>query len=482
MSTNAQAKHGLKWSMIYQVFNQVFTFGVGIVLARLILPKEYGLLGMVNVFVGFAISFQRFGISHALISKKQSTNDDYSTAFWFSVFLGTTIGALIFCLAKPIATFYNEPVLIKITKIVALSFIINALSSIHLTIIREQIKFKLKAIIDIIVRIIKASFTIVLAYYGHGVWALVWGNILGFSLTTIGYWMCINWHPSFKFSKHSFKYLLRFGGAVAGDNTLNYWSKNAINLLIGKTFGSTGLGLYERASQLMLLPITQIAQSIRPVLLPALVKLNDDKEIQKAYLKLTNYVTFLSFPLMFCLSAVASPLVLGLYGSNWHGVIPLLQVLAFRGAMISFGTYSGELFLVKQKPGKAFRIKIVMETSQFLFIVLAFLYGNIITVALFYTIYAIVFGWITIYFAVALIKLKVKSLLNTLKFNFINASVCAGILLLVQKIQALNNLAPLYSLFVLFCIGIVTYSILTFLFNKPMYMVVVKSIKARSIQ
>ena len=258
MSLKQKTISGLSWSFIERIVSQGSKFIVGIILARLLLPKEFGLIGMLVIFTDLANAFIDSGFSQALIRKINCSDKDYSTVFYFNLAVGVVIYFILFFNAGFIAAFFNEPQLIKILRILGLSIIINSFGLIQSTILIKEINFKLQSKITLISATGSGLISIILAIMGFGVWALVWRFILLNFITTILLWIWNKWQPKILFSLSSFREMFTFGSKLLVSGLLDTLYNNIYYVVIGKFFSAAELGFYTRANSFSTLPSSNL--------------------------------------------------------------------------------------------------------------------------------------------------------------------------------------------------------------------------------
>jgi len=460
-------KKGIAWSSIGQIGTQVVSFGFGIILARLLLPSEFGLLAMVMVFTGLAEIFKDLGFGAAIIQKKDISDEDLSTSFWLNIIVGVILFFIFYFTSDLIAKFYDNPIIAAITKIVAINFIISAISATHQSLVIRDLNFKLRAAFDLGSLLVSSIIGVYFAINGYGVWSLVVSLITRNILLTICYWLYVTWKPKIIFNKNSFSNLSKFGSVATLNSFLGYLSKNTDNLIIGKLLGDYSLGLYSRAYGLMLLPIRNISGGFKTAMFPILSKIQDDKiEVKRLYLKSTKLIAFISFPLMFGLSALSEPFVLFLYGDNWINMIPILKLLSLLGAISSLMTFNGTIFYSMGKP--VIETKIYLVTTPIL--IAAFIAGiktgGLIGVAVALIIVELGFVYYKVSFMKALIELRFFEFINNIKIIFFNTIIMYVILETINYLEILKDMNNFIQLIILLFVGTLLYGFLSILNSK----------------
>ena len=320
------------WTTIQKFSKMGIQFISGIVLARLLTPFDYGCIGMLAVFIALSDSFIDGGFGAALIQKKRPTQEDYSTVFHWNLFLATAFYTVLFFAAPAISRFYKIPLLCDVLRVQGVILFIYAFNLIQRNQLRKQLKFKIIAETRIATSVIALIVTIVMAYMGFGVWALVSQYLIGATIPTIVFWIYTKWRPSWVFSWQSFKELFGFGFYMFLTHLLNSLSRQIQNLLIGKFYSPETLGYYSKAQSTEKLASHTISGVMTSVTYPLYVEVQDDMPAMQNMIKrLTTTIAYITFPLLVILLLVARPLFIILYSDRWVESIPYFQVLCIAG-------------------------------------------------------------------------------------------------------------------------------------------------------
>lgn len=323
-----KAKKGLYWSAASNFANQGMRFVFGLILARLLSPDAYGVIGMLTVFLCIVQVFIDCGFSQALIAKQDRTQTDFSTEFFFNIGIGLIGYCLLFISAPFIAEFYNMPLLTSVLRVVGLGVIINSLCVVQSAQFAIRLDFKTPAKLAVITNIFSGVVGIFLAYCGYGVWALVFQQIAGNFLNGILLWILAGWRPTLEFSRDSFRYLWSYGSKILASSLIQQVYDNLYPLVIGKFFSARQLGLYSRAQGFATLPSSNISGILGNVSFPILSKINNDSlRLMRIYRQMIETAAFIIFPLMLGLFAIADPLVKVLLNQQWYDCIIILQLL-----------------------------------------------------------------------------------------------------------------------------------------------------------
>ena len=329
-SIKQKATTGVLWNAIEKFSVLAGQFMIGIVLARILMPKDFGLIGMLSIFIVVSQSFVDSGMGLALVQKKDRTELDFSTVFVFNFLISTLFYFILFFAAPFIADFYEMPQLVGISRILTLNLIINSLAIVQRTRLVININFKTLAKINVISVVIAGSCGIICANLGYGVWSLVVQNLVLATVSVVLYWSLSKWKPSLKFSKKSFNDLFGFGSKLLLASIYGKILQNLYDLAIGKKFSAADLGYYNRSKSFVELSSGSITRILHQVTYPVLCSLADDKErMVAAYIRMIKMAGFMIFPVMTLLSLLADPLIRFVLTDKWAMAIPLLQWMCF---------------------------------------------------------------------------------------------------------------------------------------------------------
>ncbi|MBQ5718961.1 MAG: lipopolysaccharide biosynthesis protein, partial [Alistipes sp.] len=320
------------WSGVQRFGTMGIAFISNIVLARLLSPDDYGCIGMLAIFITVSNTFVDGGFGSALIQKKEPTQRDYSTIFWWNLFLSIVIYGILYLGAPFISQFYRIPLLSHVLRVQGVILIINALNIIQSNQLRKRLNFRKLAVVNIVSQLVGVCVAIVTAWHGWGVWALVAQQIVASSMTSILLWTLNRWLPDLVFSKESFKQLFGFGSFILCSNLINTFCNNVQGLLIGRFFTSATMGYYTQARKLEEVASHSFSTVVDQVSYPILSKFqSDNAAMQSVLYKLTTALAYVTFPLMLVLILVAEPLITLLYGDKWLPCVPYFQILCVAG-------------------------------------------------------------------------------------------------------------------------------------------------------
>lgn len=367
---------GLTWSFIDNFAQKGLTFVIGIILARLLSPSEFGLIGMITIFIAVSESFINSGFGAALIRKQNCTDVDFSTVFYFNLAVGVLFYWILFFSAPAISRFFNEPQLTNLVKVLAIVLIIDSLTIIQRTILTKRIDFKLQTKISVAASIVSGAVGITLAFSGFGVWSLAVKQITQRAVNSGLLWLWNRWRPLLVFSRTSFNELFSFGYKLLISGLIDTLYRNIYLLIIGKYFSAQELGYYTQALQFQSLPSQNITNIIGRVSYPVLSQMQDDKAaLKRNYQKLIKSVMFITFVLMMGMAAVAEPMVITLIGEQWRPCIIYLQLLCFVGMMYPLHALNLNMLNVQGRSDLFLKLEIIKKFLAIPVIVIGVMFG-----------------------------------------------------------------------------------------------------------
>ncbi len=321
---------GLIWRYAERCGAEIIQFVVSIVLARMLAPSDYGVIGLITVFIAIANVFATSGMGQALVQRRNPDNTDYSTVFYYSLVFSVILYAILFFIAPYIADFYDESILIPVIRILGTTVIIGAINSVQTAYVQKTMQFRRFFYSTLIGTLISAVVGIYMAYVGYGLWALVGQQISNRVINTIVLWVTVGWRPKWTFSFKRMKEMFSYGWKILCASLLDTVYNNIYSLIIGKVYSTSDLGYYNRGKQFPMLIIQNINASIDSVLFPVLSEAQDQKSRLKAMMRRSIVTsTFLIFPAMAGLAAIAKPLTLLLLTEKWLPAVPFICFCCF---------------------------------------------------------------------------------------------------------------------------------------------------------
>ena len=353
---------GTVWSTIERFSVQGISFIVMILMARVLTPDDYGLVGMLAIFIAISQSLVDSGFSQALIRKQDRTEVDNSTVFFFNIVVGILLYLILFFSAPLIARFYGQPILTPLTRVIGLSVFLNSLVVVQRALLTIEIDFKTQAKASLTAAIVSGAVGITMTYTGFGVWSIVGYQLSNLAVNDIMLWLFSKWRPIKAFSKQSFKQLFGFGSKLALSSIISTAYDNMYLLVIGKIFKASDLGYYTRAFQFSSFPSSNLSGIIQRVTFPVLCTIqNDDDRLRDVYRRFLRLSGFVIFPLMIGLSAIAKPLVIIVLKDQWAFSATLLSIICFSMMWYPIHAINLNLLQVKGRSDLFLKLEIIKK-------------------------------------------------------------------------------------------------------------------------
>lgn len=331
-SLKLRTAHSFKWNTIDKISTQLIYAISGIVLANNVSKADFGIVGIILVFQAFASLFVDSGFSSALIQRHAPDSKDYSTVFFFNLAMSIGIYIILFFASPLIAGFFGYEELTPLSRVMFLTFVLNALAIVQTNRLMKQMTVRLIAISNFIALAVSGTLGIVLAVKGYGAWALVWQSVSLSGLKALILWLCVKWRPTLYFSFRRLKSFFSVGAGVMTTSFLNTVSQNIYPLIIGTTLNMVSLGLYTQAEKWSKMGIMSLSQTLTSTFLPLLSEINTERErFLRGIAKTNRLCSYIVFPVFILLALIATPLFHILFGNKWDEAIPLFQILVVRG-------------------------------------------------------------------------------------------------------------------------------------------------------
>lgn len=452
---------GLFWTFSDLIMNQGIQFIIQIILARLLLPEDFGLIGMITVVIAVSNSIIDSGFANALIREKYVTQKDYSTVFYFNLISSFVIYIILFFLSPAISSFFAEERLIKILRILALTLIINSFGLVQRTMLTKNINFKTQTKISVIASVSSGIIGITIAFMGFGVWSLVIRTLFMGLIQSILLCMYNKWVPSLEFDVHSFRKFFKFGWKLLVSGLINTLYNNVYYLIIGKGFSALELGYYTNASKLKDTATQSITSAIQKVSYPVLSNMNNNNaKLKYSYKKILKYAAFIIFPIIIGLASVADPLIKTLFGSKWISSIVYFEILCFEGMLYPIHAINLNILQVKGRSDLFLKLEIIKKSISLIIIAIVLIFR----LGIIYLLWGMVLNsyisyFINTYYTKELINYPIKEQLKDIIPYFMNSIVMGGIVYISRFILTLNNIN---TIIIQSIIGVIMY----FLLNK----------------
>lgn len=447
-SLKNKAVNGVSWSFVDNIANTGVSFLVGIILARLLSPAEFGILGMITIFIAISNSIVDSGFSNALIRKNNATRVDYNTVFYFNLVIGILFYGILYLASPAISKFFNEPKLILVTRVMGSILIINALGIIQRTLLVKQVDFKTQTKVSIIASVSSGLIGIAMAIGGLGVWSLVGQQIARQFLNTLFLWVFSHWRPVIEFSMQSFKELFAFGSKLLLSGLLDTIYKNIYYIVIGRFYSATQLGQYTRAEQFNTVFSSNLTSIVQRVSYPVLSSIQDEPDrLKTAYSKIIKSTMLITFACMLGLAAAAKPFILILIGEKWITAIGYLQIICFAGMLYPLHAINLNILQVKGRSDIFLKLEIIKKTIAVIPIILGILYGiefmlwgSVLT--------SIIAYFLNSYYSAQLISYSTKEQIKDIAPTFIVSSLVAFIMWAITLLDLSNYITLIIQCFI----------------------------------
>ena len=407
---------------------------VGLVLARLLTPSEYGIMAILTIFIAVSNSIVDSGFSNALIRKTDAKQVDYNTVFLFNLVVSGLLYVVLFFAAPSISVFFKEPLLVEVMRVIGWVLVINALAIIPRTLFVKEVNFKTQTKVSLIASISSGVVGISMALAGMGVWSLVGQQLSRQLLNTLFLWIYCKWRPVWEFSIQSFKELFGFGSKLLLSGLLDTVFKEIYSLVIGRCYTSAQLGQYTRANQFNQIFSSNLTTVIQRVSYPVLSSIQDEPErLREAYRKVIKSTMLISFACMLGLAAVAKPLIILLIGEKWLPAVGFLQIICFSGMLYPLHAINLNILQVKGRSDLFLKLEIIKKIIAVgplvlgvLFSIEYMLWGSVCTSFIAY--------FLNSYYSANLInyptKEQIKDILPTFLVSFVTATAMWSLTLL----------------------------------------------------
>lgn len=456
-SLSRVAASAVKWGGVSQVGRQLLQVVTLVVLARLLAPADFGLVSMASVFVGFIWIFKDLGIGSAVVQREELTQRLLSTVFWANLGLGVFAALTLVLIAPFVGRFYHQPSVALLLDVLSLAFVISGAAVLQQALLERHLRMRRLALLELISAAAGSIAGIAVALWGGGVWSLVTMTLATAAANSALLWIASRWRPSGVFSWSDLRSVLNFSLNLTGFNVVNYFVRNADNLLVGRYLGSQALGYYSMAYRILLLPITNISSVTQRVMFPVYSRIYSDLErIRRGYLQSVRGIALIAFPLMCGVFALRTPLVLAVFGEKWQPLIVLLAILAPIGLIQSVATTVGSIYMARGRTRLLFMYGLVTGILA----VAAFIIGlrwGIYGVAGAYAVFVLGITYPSFAIPFRLIDLRFGAFLRALRsIMFASAVMCLALVGL--EALAIDKLGSVLTLLILVPAGAAIYA------------------------
>lgn len=436
---------GLFWSFADLLANHGIQFVIQILLARLLLPEHFGVIGMILIFIAISNSIVDSGFSQALIRDQHTSQVDYSTVFYFNVMMAVMMYGVLYFTANPISIFFKEPQLIPILRVLSLVLIINSLGIIQKVMLIKNVDFKTIAKVNVIAVLLSGSLTISLAMMGYGVWCLVIHTLSMQLIQTLLLWFFNKWVPSMAFKMQSFRKFYKFGYKLLLSGLLDTLYNNIYFVIIGRFYSTTQLGFYTNAARISNMASQSISATVQRVSYPILSSIQDDEpRLKQGFKKIIKTSAFINFPLMIGLAAIAPSLFTVLLGEKWMPSVVYFQLLCFAGMLYPLHAINLNILQVKGRSDLFLLIEIMKKSVLTVLIAMSLVFGQgIIGLIVAAVLSSYIALYINTYFSAREIDYSAKEQLKDLLPVFLLAIVMGIIVTWMGSMLSVNHVMKL---------------------------------------
>lgn len=429
---------GLVWSAVNSGMTQLLNLVIGIFLARMLLPGDYGIVGVLTIFTAIAGCLQASGFTQGLINLKQPTANDYNSVFWFNTTVSLVLYAILFCCAPLIAWFFHQPVLVGVSRFVFLSFVISSFGIAQNAYMVKNMMQREIAISSVLALVVSGSVGLLLAFLGKAYWSLAWQQVVYITVLNAGRYYYADWRPSLHIDMGPVKRMFRFSVKILFTNIINTLSQHLLTFIFGHLFHINTVGNYSQANKWNTMASSTISNTLGQVAQTVLVSVEDERERElRIFRKMLRLTAFLSFPALFGLSLVSREFILCLLKDKWADAIPILQILCVGGAFLPFYTLYQNLAISNRRSDLYMWCNIAQIVAQLAIVLLLSRYGIMVIV---YAYTAFTIGWLLVWQLIArrLIGLRFwHLLLDTMPFMLAALAVMAATYFLTITIDSL---------------------------------------------
>lgn len=459
-----RAISGAVWTYTQQFGSQVISFVVSIILARALLPEEFGLIGMIAIFIGIGSTLFDGGMTSSLIRSDNLEKSDFSTVFIFNLSVSIAIYCLLFITAPFIADFYHQPQLTDITRIYALSFVFSAFGSVQNTILSKAMYFKKQALLTLPALLSGSVVALVMAKNGYGVWSLVGMALTNTFCLSVTLWLTSQWKPSLEFSNEKFRKHFNYGYKLTLSGLLDIIFTNIYQIIIGRFFNASVVGYYTRANQLMMMPVGNVSTALNKVVFPLFAEIqNDEIRLRSVYKRIMLLVLFIINPIVVLMLILAEPLTVFLFTDKWLPMVPIFQIICLSGLLYPLHLYNLLILQVKGRSDLFLKLEIVKKIALSVILFVSFFYGlyGLLWGQLIFSILAL---FINTYFAGSMINYSIKfQMLDMVPLFLLVGSM--GVAVYAVDKYLLSNLANILRLAISSISGLLLYVGLSYTFK-----------------
>ncbi|MFZ3091563.1 MAG: lipopolysaccharide biosynthesis protein [Nitrospirota bacterium] len=466
-----KALKGSKWVLISTILSKSFQFLTTIILARLLLPADFGIIAISQIIIGIVSLFQDMGMTQALIQKKENIEESADTVFLFNIFWSLILYIAVFIAAPYISSFFKNNETVIVLRVVCLSFLFQPFNIISNALMKKEFYFKRLFNITLWPIILSSLASIILAYFGFGVWALVLGILIGNLLITVLGWLGISWRPAFKFNIGIAKELLNLGGAISTQNVIIWFENTFDDILVGRWLGTPLLGVYRLGFNIAVIPATQIAGPINDVVYSTFVKLQDNKaELKRFFLYIIKYISLITFPIGAFLFTASGIFITTVLGDKWSEAVPVVQFVSVYGTIGSITFLIPTLTRAIGKHDVYLRYLIIFLFVMTPLYIYAVPYG-LKAISAVHLLLAVIFLPYIFHIGMGLLNIKLSEIVDSLWVSVVISMVIgASIYGFIMFFLPATSLSKTTNVFIILSFSIFLYIALLYLISKDTFL------------
>ena len=471
LNVGQKARQGVLWVAVGQTSTKLLSFVSMMILARLLIPKDFGLVAIAKTVLELVKLFGNIGISAALIHQQEEVKQHATAAFWMNIFIAIILAVAIVIVAPFATNFYKEPQVQQILLFFAAALVLTAPGTVHGILLRKEMQFQRKKSFEMLLRFIQYGATIALAFKGFGVWSLVIPELIVAPIKRIGFWILCSWRPTGIPKLAHCRAIFSYGKHILGNSVMTYLNINADYALIGKFLNSSLLGIYTFAYNFANLPVSTITWVITEVAFPAFSKLQKEIEhLRSAYLKMVKQISLISFPVAFGLMILAPELIPTVFGDKWAEAIIPFQMLLIFGAARSIASPGGQLLFAIGRPDIVMKYSLVETPFTIGALILGIKIGGLVGLAAIFSVVSTISCMIFLYISTSQVGIQYGALLKTTLPALLSSCVMFILLLALKPLMIANNFPNYLILSVLTILGASVYFVSLWLIFRNAFM------------
>lgn len=466
MSLSNKALKGFFWASFERFGVQGISFFIFIILARLLTPSQFGLIGMLAIFVAVSRTLTNSGFSQALIQKKDADETDFSSVFYLNLLVSIILYIVLFLAAPLVARFYREPALIALTRVLGLKFIIDAFSLIQETVLTKEVNFKKLMMAKLPSNLIGGVAGISAALLGFGVWSLIVHQLTDSLAYSVQVWIQSPWRPHWKFETERLKKLFKFGSPLMASALINTTLQNLYLVVIGRFFSTADVGFYDQANKIRKLPVQNISSALDRVTFPVLSEIqNDDERLKRAYKSMIRQVLFFMGPIMMLALVMAKPLFRLVLTAKWLPAVPYFQWLCITGLFHPLNAYNLNILKVKGRSDLFLRLEILKRSIEIVGIIIAVHYSVLILVIA-QTAQSFIAYLINSYYSGQFIDYNLKEQFSDIWTIFLSVGIMVGCVTLMN--EQISMLSDILLILIDLSAGVIIYLFMLTIFDRSL--------------